>query len=60
MGRPNVAREISLALLLKAAALAALYWLFFGPAHQPVIDAGRLAAHLVAPAPSTHDQGERP
>ena len=60
MGRPRVTRDISLALLLKAAALAALYWLFFGPANQPVIDAARLAAHLVAPAPSGNDQGGRP
>ena len=55
MERPRVARDISLALLLKAAALAALYGLFFGPAQRPVIDAGRLAAHLVAPAPSAPD-----
>ena len=57
MDRPRVARDVSLALLLKAAALAALYWLFFGPAHQPVIDAGRVAAHLIASAPPAHDAG---
>jgi hypothetical protein len=55
MARPRVARDISLALLLKAAALAVLYWLFFGPAHQPAIDAARLAAHLVPPAPLTDE-----
>ncbi len=59
MDRPRVARDISLALLLKAAALAALYGLFFGPAHRPAIDAGRLAAHLIAPAPPAHDSGGR-
>jgi hypothetical protein len=53
-------REISLALLLKAAALSALYWLFFGPAHRPVIDDNRLAAHLVAPQPSRADGGAQP
>ena len=60
MGRPRVVREISLALLLKAAALAALYWLFFGPAHRPVIDDNRLAAHLVAPPSSHADGGAQP
>jgi hypothetical protein len=58
MDRPRVARDISLALLLKVAALAVLYGLFFGPAHRPVIDDGRLAAHLIAPAPS-RDAGEQ-
>jgi hypothetical protein len=57
MDRPRVARDISLALLLKAAALAALYGLFFAPAHRPPIDAERLATHLIAPAPTTHDAG---
>jgi hypothetical protein len=52
-----VARDISLALLLKAAALAALYGLFFAPAHRPAIDAERLATHLIAPAPTTDDPG---
>jgi hypothetical protein len=60
MERPGVARDISLALLLKAAALAALYGLFFAPAHQPAVDAGRLAAHLLAPASPAHDpRGQR-
>jgi hypothetical protein len=60
MGRPRVVQEVSLALLLKVAALGALYWLFFGPAHRPVIDNNRLATHLVAPQPSRDEAGAQP
>ena len=57
MGRPRVVREVSLALLLKAAALIALYWFFFAPAQRPVLDDARVAVHFMAPAPPTDATG---
>jgi hypothetical protein len=60
MRRPPLGREVSLALLLKLAALAALYWFFFGPSHRPVIDTAQLAAHLIGPMPSNDTVGGRP
>jgi hypothetical protein len=43
--------EIALALAIKAAALTALYLLFFSVAHRPEISAAAAAQHLYA-APS--------
>jgi hypothetical protein len=43
-------REIALALAVKAAALIALYLLFFAPAHQLPASGEATASHLLAPA----------
>ena len=37
--------EIVVVMALKLTALAILYWLFFGPAHRPAIDAAAIARH---------------
>lgn len=52
MQRRRLAWEIGAALVLKIAALAALYLLFFDHARKPVVTPASLAAHLAgAPAP---------
>ncbi|MDE2228054.1 MAG: phosphoglycerate mutase [Alphaproteobacteria bacterium] len=40
--------EIALTLVVKAAALTALYLLFFAPAHRPEVSAAAVAQHLYA------------
>jgi hypothetical protein len=47
----KLAREIARVLAFKIAALALLYVLFFGPAQRIAVDAGGIAALLLA-APS--------
>ncbi len=47
-----VRRDISLVLLFKAAALAALWWLFFSDAHRPNADAAAMNRHLALAQPA--------
>ena len=42
--------EIFTLLFIKALALCAIYWVFFGPSMRPTITAPVTAAHLLAPA----------
>jgi len=48
--RRGTAREIALALTVKACLLAALYFLFFGPTHRPPAGPAATAAALIGPA----------
>ena len=47
--KPRTARELALALALKACLLTALYLLFFGPAHRPPTSPAATAAALIGP-----------
>jgi hypothetical protein len=44
--RRSLARDIALVLVLKLAALTALYLVFFSPAHRPVVSERALAHGL--------------
>ncbi len=46
--RTRLRFEIALTLLVKLAALTALYLLFFAPAHRPAVSAAAVAHHLYA------------
>ena len=48
--RATLRRELALLLLLKLAALALLWLVFFSPHHRQPADAGRTGAHLGLPA----------
>ncbi len=53
--RAALRREVSLLLLLKALALALLWWSFFSPAHRAAVDPASTGRHLglAAPQPGT-------
>jgi hypothetical protein len=44
--RATLRRDVSLLLLFKAIALALLWWLFFSPAHRPLVDPLTTGRHL--------------
>ena len=44
--RPALQRDLALLLLLKGAALALLWWLFFSPTHRLPVDALTTGRHL--------------
>ncbi len=47
---PAMRRDLIVLLGAKALALTLIYWLFFSPAHQPVIDvAARIAGAQMGP-----------
>ncbi|MDE2304139.1 MAG: hypothetical protein KGL34_01150 [Gammaproteobacteria bacterium] len=48
--RPAAARDVLLALALKAGLLSVLYLMFFGPAHRPPADSAAVAAALTGPS----------
>ena len=48
----RVLRDVIVVLALKLAALTAIYLLFFGPAHQPRLDAPRMADRVLGADPS--------
>jgi hypothetical protein len=48
----SLAREISLALTLKVAALAALYFAFFSASHRPHVTPETMAALVSSAAPA--------
>lgn len=48
--RHPLAREITVVLIVKAAALATLYLLFFGPANRPHITPDAVDRHLLGAA----------
>ena len=52
MNRP-LTRELAALLLIKAAALALLFVVFFGPAHRPKIDADATARALLSEQPAS-------
>jgi hypothetical protein len=49
--RSALRRELSVLLLLKALALALLWWLFFSPGHRTVVDASATSRRLAVTAP---------
>ena len=49
--RAALRRDVSLLLLFKAIALALLWWLFFSPAHRPIVDPAATGRHLALEAP---------
>ncbi len=44
--RPALRRDLGLLLVLKSAALALLWWLFFSPTHRLPVDAMSTGRHL--------------
>ena len=44
---PHLVRNVAWALAAKLVALTALYFLFFGPAHQPQVNPSAIAAQLL-------------
>ena len=48
--RISLGREIAVILSIKAAAILALFFLFFGPGHRPDITSKMVSGHLVADA----------
>jgi hypothetical protein len=46
--RRSLQRELAALLMLKVAALALLWWLFFSPAHRITVDAEAAGRHLAA------------
>jgi hypothetical protein len=65
--RTALGRELSVLLLLKAVALALLWWLFFSPAHRTPVDSAAAGRQLAvtpatpgrAPSASPESAGER-
>ena len=47
--RRRLSREMAALIALKLAALALLWWLFFSPAHRPVVDADAAGRRLGVP-----------
>ena len=46
--RISLRQEIAVILTIKAAAILALFFLFFGPGHRPDITSQKVTGHLVA------------
>ncbi|MFY9658697.1 MAG: cytochrome oxidase putative small subunit CydP [Methylocystis sp.] len=53
MKKCSLGREISLALTLKVAAIAVLYYAFFSGPHRPHVTPQSVAALISAPMPAT-------
>jgi len=45
--RHRLLRDMSVILIAKIAALTAIYFLFFGTAHQPPLDSSRVARQMI-------------
>jgi hypothetical protein len=54
--RPGLGRDVSVLLVLKAAALGLLWWLFFSPAHQFPVDAAAASRRLAVKTPPASQQ----
>jgi hypothetical protein len=54
--RFSLGREIAVILTIKAAAILALFFLFFGPGHRPDITSQKVTSHLVAAEFATGDR----
>jgi|GEM_PF-1558003 hypothetical protein len=54
IGPRGLRREIALVLTAKALALALLYGLCFGPAHQTHADASSVATSILGPSSPSH------
>lgn len=52
-----LAREVTFWLVVKAVALAALFFLFFSPAHRPNLTPDSVEARLIAPASADISSG---
>ena len=50
--RTSLGRDVSVLLVLKAAALGLLWWLFFSPAHQVAVDASATRRQLAVKTPA--------
>jgi hypothetical protein len=47
----RLSREITVLILIKAAALTLLFFLFFSPSHRPHIDADRMEQQILSEQP---------
>ena len=58
--RHLLARDISLVLLFKLAAITLLWYLFFGPSHQVLVTPTKVDARLFAAPPPVPVNASRP
>jgi hypothetical protein len=54
--RISLRQEITVILTIKAVAILALFFLFFGPGHRPDITSQKVTSHLVAAEFATGDR----